>query len=202
MTPRVTISMPCWLRPQRTRRAITCILKQTMPDWHAVVIGDACPHFEHILEEGWLDDRRFTAFNTPVHNGGCGYMATNFAIEHAAGTYFLFYANDDIISPGHMEAYLGQIEGTDYDFVYCDYMAFDKLMNTKLRYARIGHSALIVRTKFLQEMPPHSPDYGHDFDLIRNMVKAGAKYRKAGLMLPTYWVASGNKRRLDPEGLD
>lgn len=202
MTPRVTISMPCYGRPARTIRAINCILNQTVEDWEAFIIGDNCPDFESILRSGFLIDPRITAFNNSRQQGGCGYWATNYAIQHATGKYFLFFANDDLIAPIHMSLYLSQIEGTDLDFVYCDYIAFDKVMKTRMRYARIGHSALIVRTEFLKQMPPHSPQYGHDYELIKNMRKAGAKYLKAKGIPPTYYVMSGFRRRNDPEGID
>jgi glycosyltransferase involved in cell wall biosynthesis len=193
---RITISMPCYGRPVRTARAIDCIRRQTVQDFEAFVIGDGCPVFEPVT-----DDSRFISFNTPENHGGCGYAQTNLAISRATGPFFIFFANDDIISPAHMATYLDQIEGTDYDFVYFDYLAYGKLVKTRLRYGKIGHSALIIRTAFLKEMPPHSPKYGHDFDLIRNMTRAGAKYRKADRIIPTYYVMSGNKHR-DPEDID
>lgn len=194
--------MPCYGRPLRTRRAIKCILNQTLKDWEAFIIGDCCPHFESIQQEGLLNDPRIHHWNLPFNYGGCGYLATNTAIQEASGKYFIFFANDDCISAAHMQTYLDAIEGSHYDFVYFDYLAFGKRMNTKLKYARIGHSALIIRTNFLKQMPPHSPEYGHDFDLIKNMIKAGAKYKKADI-IPTYYVMSGNRKRdIDPEGID
>lgn len=199
---KVTISMPCFGRPLRTRRALNNILSQTVKDWQAVIIGDNCPHFQGMLEEGLFQDPRIVAFNSPIRHGGCGYWATNEAIGMATGKYFLFFANDDIISPVHMHTYLDQIEDTDYDFMYFDYLAFGKLMKTKIKFAHIGHSALIIRAAFLKQMPPHSPEYGHDFDLIRNMIRGGAKYRKASRIIPTYYVVSGLRRRNDPEGID
>lgn len=194
--PRVTISMPCYGRPERTARAVKCILQQTMQDFEAFIVGDGCPVFQPVT-----GDSRIHSLNTALNWGGCGYFQTNLAIAHATGKYFLFYANDDIISPVHLAVYLDGIEDTPYDFVYYDYLAFGKRMVTKIKYGRIGHSALIIRTDFLKKMPPHSPKYGHDFDLIKNMIKVGARYRK-GEITPTYYVVSGNGHRADPEGLD
>jgi len=203
MKPRITISMPCFGRPLRTRRAIKCILDQTVYDWEAFIIGDNCRYFDSIQKEGLLDDKRIISFNNHKNYGGCGYWATNYAIQNASGDYFIFFANDDFISPVHMQVYLEAIEESKYDFVYFDYIAFGKLMKTKIRYAHIGHSALIIRTSFLKYMPPHSPEYGHDYDLIKNMIRAGAIYKKAERIIPTYYVMSGNKKRqIDPDGID
>lgn len=206
--PRITISMPVYLRPRRTARAIQCILNQTVQDWEAFILGDGCPDFYKIpgicTTSGRIcfhPDRRLNLQNFRNNTGGCGYRQTNFAINNARGKYFLFFANDDVISPVHMATYLDGIEDTPYDFMYYDYLAFGRRMVTKMKYGHIGHSALIIRTDFLQQMPPHGPEYGHDFDLIKNMIRAGARYRK-GEITPTYYVMSGNRQRLDPEGID
>lgn len=169
---RVAISMPVFKRPKRTERAINCIFNQTMQDFEAFVIGDGCPVFEPV------NDPRFISFNTPINYGGCGYWQTNFAIQHATAPYFTFFANDDCISLAHLNTYLDAIEGSKYDFIYFDYLCYGKLVKTKIKYGHIGHSALVIRTKFLQQMPPHSPRYGHDFDLIKNMIKGGGHSQK------------------------
>lgn len=192
---RVAISMPVFKRPKRTERAINCIFNQTMQDFEAIVIGDGCPVFKPV------DDPRFISFNTPINYGHCGYWQTNFAIQHASAPYFTFFANDDCISPAHLNTYLDAIEGTGCDFVYFDYLCYGKLVKTKIKYSHIGHSALIIRTAFLKQMPLHSSQYGHDFELIYNMVKAGANYKKARI-IPTYYVMSGYNHRQDPEGID
>lgn len=167
-----------------------------MQDFEAFILGDGCPVFNPVI-----GGKRIISFNTESNWGGCGYMQTNCAIQNATGKYFLFMANDDMISPVHMAVYLDGIEDTPYDFMYYDYLAFGKRMVTKIKYGHIGHSALIIRTDILKQMPPHGPEYGHDFDLIKNMIRAGARYRK-GEITPTYYVMSGNGHRLDPEGID
>lgn len=202
MNPIITISMAVWGRPERTLRSIKCILNQTIKNWEAIIIGDCCPNFEKVLRSDVLDDPRITAFNAEFNRGHCGFWAINEAIKRASGEYFIFFANDDCISPMHMQVYLNQIEGTDFDFVYYDYLAFGKLMKTKIKFARIGHSALIIRTAFLKTMPPHGGEYSHDWTLINNMIKGGAKYKKANPITPTYYVMSGNGNRIDPEGID
>ena len=42
----------------------------------------------------------------------------------------------------------------------------------------IGHSELIIKTEFLQQMPTHDEHYGHDWALIFNMANSG-KHKKA-----------------------
>lgn len=199
--------MPCYKRPRRTTRAIRSIQAQTMPDFEAWVMGDGCPVFDDVvLETGINQDPRFNHPNFTRNYGGCGYFQTNFAIREATAPYFCFMANDDVIHRGHLQNYLHAIEGTDYDFVYFDYLEAihggNKHINAAPSFGRIGHCALVIRTAFLKKMPPHSDQYGHDNDLIENMLKAGARYKKAEHFPATYRIMNYNKTRADVEGLD
>lgn len=173
-----------------------------MGDFQAFILGDGCPIFDDAMYLAETKgDLRFNIFNFGQNSGGWGHHQTNNAIDLATGQYFMFMANDDTIAPTHMQAYLDGIIDTGMDFVYYDYLLYDKRLKTKVKYGHIGHSALIIRTDFLKKMPPHGPQYGHDYTLIQNMIKAGAKYRK-GEIIPTYRVMTGMRNREDPEGID
>jgi len=196
MRPRITISMPCYMRPIRTAAAIESIRRQTVEDFEAFVIGDGCPFYRNTLG----DDLRFRSFNTDANYGGCGYYQTNFAIRHATGKYFVFQGNDDLIDPNHFENYLSAIEGTDLDFVwFSQYKEAGQVKQFKLKSWKIGHCALIIRTDFLKQMPPHVPAYNHDWNLIDNMIKAGAKYKRCDNK-PTYHCDPYNWRFTDMDG--
>ena len=195
---RVTVSMPCFARPIRTKRAIKCVLNQTIPDYEALIIGDNCPNIKSILDNKELLSELTTSpegssiiiENLSQNFGFWGYHITNLNIQRAKGDYFLFMANDDVIEPTHFEERLKHIEGSEYDFIY---------FNTKVRpdgfyvrkpsleISRIGHSELIIKTEFLKKMPKHEGVYGHDWHLIDAMMKAGAKYRYVD-STPTYVV--------------
>lgn len=197
--PRVTISMPVYMRPKRTARAIKCIMDQTVDDWEAFIVGDDCPdYFSHKIP---LYDHRVRCWNETNHRGGWGYNITNRSIDKSTGKYFMFMGSDDVISSWHMENYLSEIEGTYYDFVYFDYFLLGERHNTKLKRGKIGDNALIIRTEFLRKMPMRKPEYGHDWTLIENMIKAGAKYKKSN-NYPTYHIMSTSKHPVDLMGLD
>jgi glycosyltransferase involved in cell wall biosynthesis len=207
---RLTVSMPCFGRPQRTIRAIECIANQTANNWEALVIGDGCPVMQDFIDSGYFNDivndcqakgNHFYIANNPINKGGHGFAITNINIGLAEGKYFTFFANDDIILPNHFENYLSQIEGTDLDFVYFDSFVAPRnaIRNAQLQYGMIGHSELIVRTDFLKQMPIHDAEYGHDFALIQNMMQNG-KHKKAENCPPTYNVMSLSDRR--EQGID
>ena len=202
---RLTLSMPSYQRPQRTMRAIECITNQSINGWEALVVGDCCPFINEIIETDALDpyyakaeegNNALIVENLPNNIGGYGYEITNMNIQRAKGDYFIFFANDDMILPNHFENYLSAIEGTDYDFVYFNSNIMGEFTrNTSLTFGQIGHSELIIKTSFLKTMPKHENKYGHDWDLIQNMINAGAKYRKAEGHPETYVVKSlANKR--------
>lgn len=196
----LTLSMPCFGRPERTIRAINCIASQNINNWEALVTGDGCPVMQDFLNSGYFDDIKKDCLirgnylrikNNLINRGGSGYAITNENIEKAIGKYFMFFANDDILLPNHFENYLSQIQNTDLDFVYFDSFVnpINSIRNSQLLYGQIGHSELIVKTEFLKKMPLHNEHYGHDWELIKNMEKIG-KGKKAFNCSPTYYVMS------------
>ena len=202
---RLTLSMASYQRPQRTMRSIECITNQNINGWEALIVGDGCPFLNEILPTDALDPyyakaeeggNTLIVENLLENMGGYGYHIINQNIERAKGEYFIFYANDDIILPNHFENYLSAIEGTDLDFVYFNSNIMGEYTrNTNLNFGHIGHSELIIRTEFLKKMPKHTNTYGHDWDLIQNMINAGAKYTKADSHPPTYIVKSLQNKR-------
>ena len=56
--PRITVSVPCFGRPQRTLRSIQCIRDQNITGWEAFIMGDGCPNFKVLIETGYLEDIR------------------------------------------------------------------------------------------------------------------------------------------------
>lgn len=137
----------------------------------------------------------------PKQGAYWGYKITQASINHAKGEYFMFLANDDMIAPNHLENYLGEIDGTNFDFVFFDSYVLGRHYNYRLQRGHIGDNALIIKTSFLQQMPPREPIYGHDWDMIQNMIKAGARYKKSK-NAPTYFIMSSPKQRTDMLGID
>jgi len=191
--------MPVYLRPERTQRMIRCLLNQTEKDWEAFIVGDNCPYFDRHAE--LLKDPRILAWNQRKNGGFWGYQITNLSIQAATGTYFMFLANDDLVELHHIENYLSAIEGTDLDFVYFDSFVLGERKNYKLKWGYIGDNAVIIRTEFLKQMPERLPEYGHDFELIHNMMLCGAKYKKSK-NFPTYHIMTSPTSRIDPGNID
>lgn len=195
---RISIVIPCYGRPSRTRRIIENVLSQSINNWEAFIIGDGCPHFQNMIENGEVDDyirrseengSKLHCFNLSKNFGGFGYEIINYAVQNAKGRYFIFGANDDTILPIHFEHYLSEIENTELDLVYYQtYIApIRNIRNPCLKQDYIGHSEIIFRTDIARDYL-HTNTYGHDWLLIEHIMNKSDKIKKSESTLYTYIV--------------
>lgn len=198
---RVSICMPIYGRPERTLRAIESVLAQNINGWQLILIGDSCPHFQRLMDGGYIEkikvqainnNNEVIAINLPNNYGGYGYHARNLFREMATGSYGVFLDNDDVFKENHLSNYLSGIEHTDFDFCYFNTWLEPMRWHREadVSEGRIGHSEIIVKLDFLKKSIPESQEYGHDFKLIDSMVKSGAKYAKCENRPCTYVVKS------------
>ena len=196
----LSVCVPCFGRPERTKRLMEQILAQDFEGYQVYMIGDGCPDFQKLIDElyfsnvissGRIGSNILTYANMPIHKGGWGYDIRNRVKQLAVGKYFMYLDNDDCIKPNHFTHYYNGIKDTDLDFVYFNtFIQPTKQMRVpSLSYGYIGHSELIIRTDFLKTMPPHQPEYGHDWKLIQEMMRMG-KHEKAKSKEATYIVMS------------
>lgn len=202
---KLTVVVPCYGRPQRTVRVCENILSQTLIGWEAFFIGDGCPEFQKLLDEGYFEAASkkarangnvIIASNLPNHYGGYGYEIRNRVKSLANGEFICFVDNDDMILHNHFENYYNAISQTDNDFMYFNtYLKpTDHVRYSELEFGKIGHAELIIRTDFYKRLPPQGADYGHDWKLISSMLEYGAKYEKAET-LPTYVIMGVGEMR-------
>lgn len=214
--PILSFVLPCYGRPERTRRMVECIGAQSVNNWEGFIYGDYCHDFTLLLESEWYQSwiRSQTekgniihTGNMPDHGGGHGYAIINKAIQEATGTYFMFLSNDDTISHNHFDHYLTGIQKlnefhkVDYDFVFFNTAvpANNGTRISNLSYGGCGHAELIIKTEFLKRVPLHGPNYGHDWALIQNMMnmRPACKYRKALSQDCTYHIHSIPGKTID-----
>jgi glycosyltransferase involved in cell wall biosynthesis len=193
---KLSIIIPCYQRPQRTLRILDCILSQSFYPYHCMFISDGCDSFHSQLSNGMFnrsyDNRNKIEFiELDKHYGGWGYKARETGIDSSDSEYTIFVDNDDFILPNHFENYYNAIANTDFDFVYLNSFVEPNncIRHAELSYGSIGHSELIIKTSFLKKIPKPKDSYGHDFDLVMDMINAGAKHSKS-FNNPTYIVKS------------
>ena len=195
---RLTSCTPCYGRPQRTLRAVECVVNQDTNGWEAFFIGDGCPIFLEMLDKGVFkpyEERALQNGNEihflsmTEHKGGWGYEARNLAFRLSRGKFFLFYDNDDVIKPTHFSNYLAGIENSAYDMVYYDSFIepINQTRNAELNFGHIGHSEIIVRTELLKDYRQKA-QYGQDWDLIEYLKRNGAVISKGKAPEPTYII--------------
>lgn len=214
---KLSLVVPCFGRPQRTLRAMQCVLEQDMDGWEAFFIGDGCPEFQKMMDEGVFDlfednaeikikGNRFVLQNLPEHKGGWGYAARNHAKNQLKGDYTLFMDNDDVIKRGHFSNYYNAIRNSKCDMVYFNsYIEpIDAIRETELKFGSIGHSEIIVRTNLWLNFS-QKPEYGHDWELIKHIIDSGGLIQKSNNP-PTYIVkeigGGENRERLYEKGIN
>lgn len=197
----ITISLPVYDRPERTIRALNSILAQTKNNYELLLTGDCCPNMKTKSFMQLIDiitksiankGNQVVIYNNPTHTGHWGYEIRNDHIRWANGTYFMFMGSDDILLPDHLQSIYGAIKPTKNAWMYFDtWVEPNKApRNAQAKEGMIGHSELIVKTDFLQRMPPHDENYGHDWRLIHKMMHSTDMYQKASWLKPTYIVKS------------
>jgi len=195
---KITVCTPCYKRPKRTLRALSCVMNQDMNDWEAYFIGDNCSDFQQLLdmkifdsfsEEAKQKGNSLYAWNEKEHYGGWGYEIRNKIIEKADSEYLLFLDNDDEIKENHLSNYYNTIKNTENDFMFFNsfIQPINKVRNTELKFGLVGNCELIIKTSFLKKIKIKS-NYGHDWTLIEDMIRSGAKYGKAENKPVTYIV--------------
>lgn len=192
----IGIVIPCWGRPLRTRRIIESVLNQTINNWEAFIIGDGCPFFQEMINNGEVDiyikraeenGNKLHIFNLDKNYGGFGYKIVDYAIENSNSKYFIFAGNDDILLENHFEHYLSEVG--EFDLVcYSTLVAPTNTIRTpKLECSGVGHSEIIVKTELIKEYK-HNSKYGHDWDFIEFILKKSNKFKISKDINYTYIV--------------
>jgi glycosyltransferase involved in cell wall biosynthesis len=198
----LAIIMPCWLRPQRTARAIRSVVAQTRGDWRLYVIGDACPLLPEVITE-FLGDPRIVFENMPTHEGRYGTQCLNRGLALASEPWVCFLGNDDYLDPRHVETRLGAAD-RHRD---CNGFHFDAAIKwpfgTAIRpsgmwHGSTGGSEVMVPTHLARVVGFQSGDYGHDWTFIEAMTAQGVQWKHIDAP-PTYIVTHlpGNLREHD-----
>ena len=215
---RVSASVPCFGRPERTKRLINCLDSQTINGIEIFLIGDGCPHFEKLVNseehQSWIQSmnsrgNRVVSFNLEKNYGGYGYHIFNYSAMNATSKYMTYIGNDDTVDVDHFEFYLSEIEGTDLDMVY--YNSFIKPYGCHreayLQPGSIGHSEVIISTDVIRRFPLHTDVYNNDWTFLKNLIESDPplKIEKAKNPRWTYHVSAvthhydGVPHRLDAD---
>jgi len=194
----LSLIIPCWKRPQSTRKLLLDVLNQTIDGWEALFVGDCCKDLNNlfdcpeIIEEIKKAENRGNSikkFQLDRNYGGHGYAAINAGIQLAKNEFVIFAGNDDRIASNHFENYLYPVRDNNLDIVIFDSVIKGITKRVSAwAFCKVGHSEIIVRASIAKIVDPHTPDYGHDWIFIVNILKITNKAAKDLRGIVTYNV--------------
>jgi glycosyltransferase involved in cell wall biosynthesis len=113
---RVSIVIATYNRSNVLALTLRTVLAQTVGDWEALIIGDACTDDTAEVVASFGDERlRF--INLP-QNFGEQSGPNNYGAQHASGAYLAFLNHDDFWLPDHLEKALATLEETNAGLVF------------------------------------------------------------------------------------
>jgi len=119
--PLISIIIATYNRSNVLAVAIESVLSQTLDDWEAIVVGDACTDdTEDVVRS--FDDPRIRFLNLAEN---CGEQSgpNNHGMGLARGRYIAFLNHDDIWLPDHLEVCREGLEAAEADLVFTNWCA-------------------------------------------------------------------------------
>ncbi|NOS78022.1 MAG: glycosyltransferase [Nitrospira sp.] len=116
-TPKVSVIIPTYNRPDRLRTALASVLAQEYRDFQIIVVNDGATPVEPVIA-AFNHDGRITLIN---HDRNRGLAASrNTGLRHATGTYVCYLDDDDRFLPDHLRTLVTQLETGDCKIAYTD----------------------------------------------------------------------------------
>lgn len=120
MSPKVTVLMGTYNRPDYLAEAIQSVINQTMADWELLVMNDGGVDVGDIVAA--FHDRRIRYFHDPV-NRKLPYRL-NVGLREAKGKYIAYLGDDDLYYPNHLSVLSSALdEDSTVGAVYSDLYA-------------------------------------------------------------------------------
>ncbi len=190
----VSVIIAVFNRPERLKRALNSLLKQTFKDFEIIVIDDGSnKHLCNILE---IYYSKFASLKYVRHSNRKTPLSLNTGIRLASGKFVTFLDSDDEYKPEHLEIrikYLkknpdtdilhstADIIGEEKDFYVPDMNNPGKLIH--LNNCIIG-ATIFARKEIFEILNGFKNFYGYDFDFIRRAKRKKLKITK--IDSPTY----------------
>ncbi|MBW2621552.1 MAG: glycosyltransferase [Deltaproteobacteria bacterium] len=119
-SPKVTVLMGTYNRPDFLREAVQSIVDQELQDWELLVMNDGGTDVRYVIEE--FNDSRIRYFHDEVNRGLA--VRLNFGLREARGGYITYLGDDDLFYPNHFSVLAAALdENPGYQAVYSDLYA-------------------------------------------------------------------------------
>jgi glycosyltransferase involved in cell wall biosynthesis len=215
-TPRVSVIMLTYNRPQFIGRAIQSVVAQDFQDWELIVVQDGDQELTKTVVREWqAKDQRLRYF----HRDKPGNVASalNFGVQQARGDFIAILDDDDQwISTGKLSRQVAFLEKNP-EYVACGggAIVIDDKENEQLRYLKpenddeirskilqanpMAHSTTVYRKSVAEKLGLYDdglPGY-QDWDLFLKMAHVGKLHNfQEPLMYYTLWSGGTTYSRL------
>lgn len=98
-TPKATVLISTYNRPDYLREAIQSVVNQRMDDWELLIMNDGGADVSHVINE--FNDPRIRFFDDDTNRGAA--YRFNFGLQQARGDYIAYLGDDDLFYPNHLE---------------------------------------------------------------------------------------------------
>ncbi len=116
-TPKVSVIVPTYNRPDRLRMALESLAAQTFQDFEIIVVNDAGCEVGFVIA-ACVDRHRITTISHDRNRGLAA--ARNSGLRAAKGTYIAYLDDDDRYLPNHLETLVGYLDRHECRVAYTD----------------------------------------------------------------------------------
>lgn len=119
-TPHVSIVIPTYQRRDLLQETLQSIDAQTLQDWECLIIDDGSTDgTRELVAEKIRNDQRYRWLEkAPGEHRGPS-TSRNIGLSSSRGEFIHFFDSDDIMPPGHLQAFLDRLTPSSSDFIVC-----------------------------------------------------------------------------------
>ncbi|NUS19963.1 MAG: glycosyltransferase family 2 protein [Mesorhizobium sp.] len=136
MEPLVSVVIATHNRPAVLRQTLKSLIGQTLQDWEAIVVGDACRP-DTAATVAAFDDGRISYIDLPV-NFGEQSGPNNIGFARARGRFVAILNHDDLWFPDHLASMSGWIDATGADVAIARGAVIESAASNGSRHTVLG----------------------------------------------------------------
>ena len=169
--PLVTVVIPTHNRPDLLHRAIESALGQSFRNIEVLVVGDACPAVDAVVDG--IPDERLRHGNLIERASDLGATPRNYALKAMArGTLIAYLDDDNWWEPDHLASLVAEFRrDPTIAFAFSSFTVAGQTIECRRpRRFQIDTSALLHRRLLVERFgywrTPDEADYAHDWELV------------------------------------